>query len=196
MRNANSGSPTRIALPDIDAVPPSAITVSLVMRPASGPASIDVLLPGLAGRRDLPAEQFALRLLIPARPGSRSLQRASADAVIPRACRSWCRRARCLTRVFDAAAISLVSMVPHPMMILFLVPAVAAIGASPIGSSRRSPRSARNCHAPDAETPRCRGRDMRGLVLWSISTMKKSPLKVDGVRLRRSPPCSGPSRIA
>jgi hypothetical protein len=45
MRKANSGSPTRISLPFIDAMPPSAITVSLMMRPASGPATLMCFCP-------------------------------------------------------------------------------------------------------------------------------------------------------
>ena len=40
MRKANSGSATRISLPAIEAVPPSAITVSARMRPAIGPATL------------------------------------------------------------------------------------------------------------------------------------------------------------
>ncbi len=40
MRKANSGSATRISLPAIGAVPPSAISVSCRMRPAMGPATL------------------------------------------------------------------------------------------------------------------------------------------------------------
>ncbi|MGY4599706.1 hypothetical protein ACVWXL_007452 [Bradyrhizobium sp. GM22.5] len=45
MPKANSGSPTRIALPFIEAVPPSAITVSLMIRPANGPATLMCFCP-------------------------------------------------------------------------------------------------------------------------------------------------------
>ena len=45
MRKANSGSATRISLPAIDAVPPSAITVSGRMRPAIGPSTLMCFCP-------------------------------------------------------------------------------------------------------------------------------------------------------
>lgn len=45
IRKANSGSPTRISLPFIGAAPPSAITVSLMMRPAMGPATLMCFCP-------------------------------------------------------------------------------------------------------------------------------------------------------
>ena len=45
MRKANSGSATAISLPAIDAVPPSAMTVSDRMRPAMGPATLMCFCP-------------------------------------------------------------------------------------------------------------------------------------------------------
>jgi hypothetical protein len=79
MRNANSGSATRIPLPAIDAVPPSGITVSARMRPAIGPSTLMCFLSGLAGGRDLPAEQVCGRISL-----DRCLDRISFGAV-PRA---------------------------------------------------------------------------------------------------------------
>ena len=45
MRKANSGSATRISLPAIEAVPPSATTVSERMRPAIGPSTLMCFCP-------------------------------------------------------------------------------------------------------------------------------------------------------
>jgi hypothetical protein len=47
MRTANSGSATRISFPAIEAVPPSAITVSVRMRPAIGPLTLMCFCPAL-----------------------------------------------------------------------------------------------------------------------------------------------------
>ena len=45
MRKANSGSATRISFPAIEAVPPSAMTVSDRMRPAIGPSTLMCFCP-------------------------------------------------------------------------------------------------------------------------------------------------------
>ena len=47
----------------MEAVPPSGITVSGRMASGHRPFDIDMLLPGLAGGRDFPAEQLSVRII-------------------------------------------------------------------------------------------------------------------------------------
>jgi len=89
----------------MEAVPPSAINRFGKNPPGHRAVDIDVFLPGLAGGRDLPAEQMRRRVFFERPPGSHSLRRGCAGGTILPAPQAWCRRANDHAGVCDAAAI-------------------------------------------------------------------------------------------
>ncbi len=135
---------------------------------ASGHRSldIDVLLPGLAGGGDLPAEQFFAGVVFDRRLDRIGLGAVARTQLRFQDLRAWCRRANGragfvtppLSDLGRALLFSAEEVKLTQSRSWFPVRSAAATAASPISSSRRIRRSVRNSRAPDAETPRCRGR--------------------------------------